>query len=31
MRERVIKEASDITSGRAQISEEKNIDIEEEL
>lgn len=31
MTERVIKEAADITSGRAQISEEKNIDIEEEL
>ena len=31
MRERVIKEATDITSGKAQISEEKNIDIEEEL
>ena len=31
MTERVIKEAADITSGKAQISEEKNIDIEEEL
>ena len=31
MTERVIKEATDITSGKAQISEEKNIDIEEEL
>ena len=31
MTERVIKETTDITSGKAQISEEKNIDIEEEL